>query len=401
MCVWPQDAVLSCRLEVPEREEPGATLAPTEASKQPQKPMSGTAQKEHERPPKKESRSGRGRDDRLPAKRPRDEDARRREDYYRGDRSQSARGRGGREFVRGRGNRSRATYSATRGRGSSRREDYRGGSEPRPRFAEDTQDVNGPVDIYPADSEHSDFEDSRRRACGEDSDVSIDENSASVSEASSEKVGSEPRQIPPAGRSAQDGPEAAAAAEAKLETPKVSYREKLTGKADTPPDSRETKRGEARGERGERRERSSRNARGNRENRYRGNEQKGGRSDRREPKEPRDPNQGGSGRDRPPREDRRERRGDERRREDGPREDRRNSARSNVSGQRGEGSSRGRGRASSRGRGGGGGGGGRHDSAPAPKMSGGFGKPPPKDAEAEGDDQFQYDDREYRDDRPK
>lgn len=124
---------------------------------------------------------------------------------YDRDRSQSSRGRGGqrgnqdsgREFVRGRGGRGRSGYSNVRGRGRGRGGGG-GGNYDRQGGARYDGDRNDPPRSKPktsgkswADSDQSEGEeypDSRRRMRGEESDISLDDASASVSESSSERA---------------------------------------------------------------------------------------------------------------------------------------------------------------------------------------------------------------------
>ena len=144
---------------------------------------------------------------------------------YDRDRSHGSRGRGGqrggqdggREFVRGRGGRGRSGYSTVRGgrgrggegggRGGGRGSGSGSGNQEYRSYERSGRYPEGPQPSGPenqkmaksrqpgtknwADSEHSEGEeypDTRRRTRGEESDVSLDEASASISESSSERA---------------------------------------------------------------------------------------------------------------------------------------------------------------------------------------------------------------------
>ena len=106
------------------------------------------------------------------------------------------RGRGtSREFVgRGRSSRGRSGYSTVRGRGTRGRGEFRGFDSKR--FSSEGRGAKAAWgSLRKDDSDHSEADEwneeqveSRRRTKGEDSDVSIDEASVSVSESSSDKI---------------------------------------------------------------------------------------------------------------------------------------------------------------------------------------------------------------------
>ena len=163
------------------------------------KPREPKDKRPNDRPPPKKLC-----DDERPVSRKRGEQGayeRERSRSARGGRGRGAAGSGGvgsgREFVRG-GLQARGRTSggfglpataATRGRGRGRREQPV--SEPRPQYERGPhRGWETPRNDNNVESDHSDgeeFEDTRRRTHGEDSDVSLDENSAYVSESSTEK----------------------------------------------------------------------------------------------------------------------------------------------------------------------------------------------------------------------
>ena len=159
------------------------------------KPREPKDKRPNDRPPPKKMC-----DDERPVSRKRGEQG-----VYERERSRSARGgrgRGGasgggngREFVRG-GLQARGRTSggfglpaaATRGRGRGRKDQPI--AEPRPHYERGPHRGWETRNHNDVESDHSDadeFEDTRRRTHGEDSDVSVDENSAYVSEGSTEK----------------------------------------------------------------------------------------------------------------------------------------------------------------------------------------------------------------------
>ena len=162
------------------------------------KPREPKDKRPNDRPPPKKIC-----DDERPVSRKRGEQGvyeRERSRSARGGRGRGASGSGGgsgREFVRG-GLQARGRTSGgfglpatatTRGRGRGRREQPV--SEPRPQYERDPhRGWETPRNDNNVESDRSDgeeFEDTRRRTHGEDSDVSLDENSAYVSESSTEK----------------------------------------------------------------------------------------------------------------------------------------------------------------------------------------------------------------------